>query len=64
MQIEMLGRKQQLIHELALRLVEQARWAGVVLTIETKPLAPLAMGNYEMVVETRMTKEANARGQS
>lgn len=34
-------------------LVERARRAGVVLTIETKPRQPLAMRNYDLMVQTR-----------
>lgn len=34
-------------------LIERARRAGVVLTIETQPRQPLAMGNYDLVVQTR-----------
>jgi len=52
---------QKQIHEQALQLVERARWHGVVLTIQTEPRQPLAMGNYSMVVDTRLTKEAHAR---
>lgn len=34
-------------------LIERARRAGVVLTIETVPRQPLAMRNYDLVVQTR-----------
>lgn len=34
-------------------LIERARRAGVVLTIETQPRQPLAMGNFDLIVETR-----------
>ena len=34
-------------------LVELAREFGMVLTIETKPRQPLAMGHYDMVVGLR-----------
>lgn len=34
-------------------LIERARRAGVVLTIETEPRQPLAMGNYDLMVQTR-----------
>lgn len=34
-------------------LIERARRAGVVLTIETEPRQPLAMRNYDLVVQTR-----------
>lgn len=35
------------------KLVALATECGVVLTINTQPKAPLAMGNYEMVVDVR-----------
>lgn len=35
------------------RLVKRALAVGVVLTIETQPRQPLAMGNYDLVVQTR-----------
>lgn len=35
------------------RLVKSALAVGVVLTIETQPRQPLAMGNYDLVVQTR-----------
>jgi len=54
--------QQKLIHELALQLVERALAAGVVLTIETQPEHPLAMGHYRMRVATRPTRERYARG--
>lgn len=34
-------------------LIERARRAGVVLTIEPQPRQPLAMGNFDLIVETR-----------
>lgn len=34
-------------------LIERARRAGVVLTIETVPRQPLAGGNYDLAVQTR-----------
>lgn len=37
----------------AAALVEFARECGVVLTIETQPRQPLAMGHYDMVVGVR-----------
>lgn len=37
----------------AQRLVERAERLGLVLTIEQRPLQPLAMGNYESVVSVR-----------
>lgn len=37
----------------AVALVELARECGLVLTIETTPREPLAMGHYDMVVGVR-----------
>jgi len=37
----------------AYALIACAAEAGIVLTIETRPLEPLAMGHYQMVVVTR-----------
>ncbi|WP_019919084.1 hypothetical protein [Methyloversatilis discipulorum] len=41
-------------------LIERARRAGVVLTIETEPRQPLAMGNYDVVVQTREARKGGA----
>lgn len=41
----------------ALELIDLAKRSGVVLTIELKPNLPLAMGNYEMVVDVRPARE-------
>lgn len=35
------------------RLVKSALAVGVVLTIDTQPRQPLAMGNYDLLVQTR-----------
>lgn len=43
----------------AMALVMAAQTAGLVLTIEQRPLPPLAMGNYETVVSVR---QAIAKG--
>lgn len=43
----------QYIQAEAERLVKVAAIYGVVLTIEQKPLEPLAMGHYESVVAVR-----------
>lgn len=43
---------------LAEELVEFAEAAGVVLTIEQRPLQPLAMGNYEHVISVREARNA------
>jgi hypothetical protein len=37
-------------------LIAEARAAGVVLTVETKSLEPLAMRNYEMVGSVRLAR--------
>jgi len=37
----------------AQHLIESARQRGLVVTIELKPIAPLAMGRYEMVYQVR-----------
>lgn len=39
-------------------LVQIADMRGLVLTIEQRPLLPLAMGHYETVVEVRAAREA------
>lgn len=49
-----------IIHERAHELLEFALQEGVVLTIETKPTEPLAMGKYNMVVETRLARWRHA----
>lgn len=41
------------VHTAASALVARAKEVGVVLTIHLEPLAPLAMGNYAMCVDTR-----------
>jgi len=46
------------IYTKALELVQQAKREGVVLTIETEPKQPLAMGNYRMVVAVRPARGA------
>lgn len=38
-------------------LVERARAAGFVVTIEQQPLQPPAMGNYETVVHVREARK-------
>jgi hypothetical protein len=38
--------------EIAL-LVREAEWNGVIITVSQKPLLPLAMRNYETIVEAR-----------
>ena len=53
--------RDQLIR-VATMLMESARDLGFVLTIETSPLKPLAMGNYEMlaIVRPARNKEPSA----
>lgn len=41
------------IEAMAISIVADAERYGLVLTIETRPLKPLAMGNHEMVVDVR-----------
>ncbi len=41
------------IQQQADQLINQARAAGLVLTIELQPQHPLAMGNYKMVASVR-----------
>ena len=43
------------IAEAALRLVSIAQQLGLVLTIETAPLQPLRMGNYEIKISVRQS---------
>lgn len=45
------------IRILANRLTLEAYSAGVVLTIETQPKKPLAMGHHRMVVDVRLQRE-------
>lgn len=42
----------------AQHLIESARQRGLVVTIELKPIAPLAMGRYEMVYQVREARHA------
>lgn len=42
------------------RLVKRALAVGVVLTIETEPRQPLAMGNYDLLVQTREARKGGA----
>jgi hypothetical protein len=41
-------------------LIWRALSAGIVLAIETQPLVPLAMGNYALVVSTRIARKGDA----
>lgn len=41
-------------------MLAQAAHLGIVLTVEQKPLLPLAMGNYETVVSIRPVRERGA----
>lgn len=45
------------IYAKALELVQQAKREGVVLTIETRPKTPLAMGNHCMHVDVRVARK-------
>jgi hypothetical protein len=51
----------QKIGDAARALSELANSAGLILTIETRPKAPLAMGNYTIVVGVRPSHEAYRR---
>ncbi|WP_430434295.1 hypothetical protein [Methyloversatilis sp.] len=42
------------------QLIKRALAIGVVLTIETQPRQPLAMGNFDLVVETREVRKGGA----
>jgi histidinol phosphatase-like PHP family hydrolase len=37
-------------------LAEAAKQQGVIITIETRPLSPLAMRNFEMICEARAAR--------
>ena len=39
------------------RLIELAQGMGFVVTIELKPIKPLAMGHYQMVADIRPARE-------
>ena len=45
------------IHRQALELVNQARELGYVITIDTVPEQPLAMGNHTMLVNVRPARQ-------
>ena len=45
------------IHRQALELVNQAHELGYVITIDTVPEQPLAMGNHTMVVNVRPARQ-------
>lgn len=47
----------ELVQHAAARLVRLAESKGVVVTIEQRPLRPLAMGNYETVPSVRLMRE-------
>lgn len=48
---------QDYFHNLAVDLVKTAAMHGVVITIEQKPLEPLAMGHHESVVSVRAARK-------
>lgn len=50
------------IRRAAEALVRDASLYGVVLTITQRPLLPLAMGNYETVVEVRPARVMAEKG--
>lgn len=45
------------IQRAAVALVEAAKLSDVILTIETKPLQPLAMGHHEMIIDVRAARQ-------
>lgn len=48
------------VYALAFQLIDFAKKAGLVVTIETVPLEPLAMGNYKLTTEVRSARHAAA----
>jgi ribonuclease BN (tRNA processing enzyme) len=48
------------VHAQAESLVSIARANGVVLTISTHSIPPYQMGKYDLVVETRLTRQRYA----
>jgi hypothetical protein len=46
------------IGKAAVALSTLAQLNGMVLTIDTKPLAPLAMGNYSIQIDIRLSHHA------
>ena len=46
------------VHDMAEQLVQHAQRAGLIVTIERRPLKPLAMGHEEYVIETRPARQA------
>jgi hypothetical protein len=46
------------IGKAAMALHQLAQMAGLLVTINTKPLTPLAMGNYRIEIEIRPTHHA------
>lgn len=47
----------QIIADKQRTLVEEAHELGLVITIETLPLQPPAMGNYEFGIEVRLSRD-------
>lgn len=47
------------VHRAAAALIAEAQRLGLVLTIEQRPLKPLAMGHHETVVTVRPAREKN-----
>lgn len=54
----LLEHSRQMIERDAQRLVLTAERLGLVLTVEQRPLQPLAMGHYENVVSVRPARGA------
>lgn len=49
------------VYTMAFDLVDFAKKAGLVVTIETVPLEPLAMGNYKLTTEVRSARHAHTQ---
>lgn len=49
------------IRRRAEHLIAFAQAAGVVVTIETRARQPLAMGNYAMVADARLARQADPK---
>lgn len=52
------------VKAMAQMVIDHAKQSGLVVTITTAPRSPLAMGNYDMVVDVRPTRQAFQQMQS
>jgi hypothetical protein len=59
LKVELIRRRVDFLHH-ANNLVAQAALLGVVLTVEQKPLLPLAMGHHETLVSIRPVRNGGA----